>query len=96
MDLTAAPIELLDPTAERSPVHRPLAPPLADAPARVVLMDIRKPRGDVFLDELARGLRERGHEPVRASKPTFAKPAPPDLRRELAEQGDAVVVALAD
>jgi hypothetical protein len=96
VDVTAAPIELLDPTAERNPVGRPLAAPLADAPARIVLMDIRKPRGDVFLDELERRLRERGHDPVRAAKPTFTKPAPPDLRSELAEQGDAVVVALAD
>ena len=96
MDVTLATIELLDPTAERSPVARPLAAPLGDEPARVVLMDIRKPRGDVFIDELERRLRERGHDPVRASKPTFTKPASHDLRRELAEQGDAVVVALAD
>ena len=96
MDLTPDTIELLDPTPERSPVGLPLAAPLQDAPARVVLMDIRKPRGDIFLDELERCLRARGHDPVRASKPTFTRPAPPDLRRELAEQGDAVVVALAD
>jgi hypothetical protein len=96
VDVTLPTIELLDPTAERAPVGRPLAAALPHTPARVVLMDIRKPRGDVFLDELERLLRDRGHDPVRAAKPTFTKPAPPDLRRELAERGDAVVVALAD
>jgi hypothetical protein len=32
----------------------------------------------------------------RAAKPTFTKPAPPDLRREIAEHCDAVIEALAD
>jgi hypothetical protein len=94
VDLTT--IELLDPTAERAPLGRALAAPLGEGRRTVVLMDIRKPRGDVFLDELERLLNARGHAAVRAAKPTFAKPAPADLRHELAEQGDAVVVGLAD
>jgi hypothetical protein len=64
--------------------------------ARIALLDIRKPRGDVFLDELERLLRERGHEVERTAKPTFTKPAPADLRREIAERCDAVIEALAD
>lgn len=96
----AAPAEtlrILDPTAEREPGGRPLAPPLAAGePARIALLDIRKPRGDVFLDEIERLLAERGHTVERTMKPTFTKPAPPDVRREIAERCDAVIEALAD
>src|SRR5205807_879282 len=63
---------------------------------RLFELDIRKPRGDVFLDELDALLRERGHHVVRTAKPTFTKVAPPDLRREIAERCDAVIEALAD
>jgi hypothetical protein len=89
---------VLDPTGERDEATgRPLAAPLAaDRGARIALLDIRKPRGDVFLDELERRLRERGHAVRRTAKPTFTKPAPADLRREIAERCDAVIEALAD
>ena len=89
---------ILDPTAERDEATgRPLAEPLpADAGARIALLDIRKPRGDVFLDELERLLRERGHDVERTAKPTFTKLAPTDQRREIAERCDAVIEALAD
>ena len=88
-------MEILDPTAERDTApERPLA---ARGEARTIaLVDIRKPRGDVFLDELERLLRERGHDVVREAKPTFTKPAPQDLRREIATRCDAVIEALAD
>lgn len=90
-------IEILDPTAEREPGGRPLAEPLpAGVGARIALLDIRKPRGDVFLDELERLLANRGHQVERTAKPTFTKPAPPDLRREIASRCDAVIEALAD
>ena len=89
-------IELLDPTAERDPAGLPLAEPLGPGPARIALLDIRKPRGDVFLDELERLLAERGHSVFRTSKPTFTKPAPVDVRREIAERCDAMIEALAD
>lgn len=88
-------LTILDPTAERDPEGRPLAP-RAGAPARVALLDIRKPRGDVFLDELESLLRERGIEVLREAKPTFTKPAPLDLRRQIADRCDAVIEALAD
>ena len=89
---------ILDPTAERDEATgRPLAAALpAGTGARIALLDIRKPRGDVFLDEIERLLRERGHEVQRTAKPTFTKPAPADLRREIAEHCDAVIEALAD
>jgi hypothetical protein len=90
-----APLTILDPTAERDAApERPLAP--RGDPRTIALLDIRKPRGDVFLDELERLLRERGHDVLREAKPTFTKPAPQDVRREIAERCDAVIEALAD
>ena len=88
-------LTILDPTAERDAApERPLAD--RGQARTVALVDIRKPRGDVFLDELERLLRERGHEVVREAKPTFTKPAPVDLRHEISTQCDLVIEALAD
>jgi hypothetical protein len=93
MDLT-----ILDPTAETAPAGRSLASERLrrGVPATIALLDISKPRGDVFLDELERLLRDRGHAIIRAAKPTFTKPAPADLRAEIAARCDAVIEALAD
>jgi len=63
---------------------------------RIGLLDISKPRGDVFLDRLEEGLRRQGAQVLRYKKPTFTKPAPVDLRHEIAVHCDAVVEALAD
>ena len=60
------------------------------------LLDISKPRGDVFLDRLEGHLQERGANTKRYRKPTFTKPAPIDLRQQIASECDAVVEALAD
>jgi hypothetical protein len=91
-------MKILDPTAEREAAGRPLAEPrlTPGEPARIALLDIRKPRGDVFLDELEQLLQQRGHAVERTAKPTFTKPAPADVRREIAERCDAVIEALAD
>jgi hypothetical protein len=94
--MNEAGLELLDPTAEREATERRLAERLTGDGGRVALLDIRKPRGDVFLDELESLLRERGFEVERTAKPTFTKPAPADVRREIAERCDAVIEALAD
>jgi hypothetical protein len=88
-------VTILDPTREADDATRPLAP-RDKTPRTIALLDIRKPRGDVFLDELETLLRARGHEVVRTAKPTFTKPAPSDLRKEIAERCDAVIEALAD
>lgn len=89
-------LRILDPTHEHDAVAgRPLAVRAAP-PARVALLDIAKPRGDVFLDALEAALATRGAEVVRTAKPTFTKPAPADLRRQIAERCDAVIEALAD
>jgi hypothetical protein len=88
---------LLDPTGERRPSgrQRVARPPTLEG-RTVGLLDISKPRGDVFLDELERLLQGRGHTVVRTMKPTFTKTAPADLRAEILAHCDAVVVALAD
>jgi hypothetical protein len=89
--------ELLDPTSERQPAARPRAArPGSLQGLTVGLLDISKPRGDVFLDRLEELLEGRGVEVLRFRKPTFTKPAPPDLRQEVASRCEAVVEALAD
>jgi hypothetical protein len=87
----------LDPTGEQGLVRRPRAPrPAAREGLRVGLVDISKPRGDVFLDRLQARLAERGMRVARFAKPTFTKPAPIDLRHQIATQCDVVIQALAD
>jgi len=88
---------LLDPTSERVPAERQRADRLGALEGRTIgLLDIAKMRGDIFLDQLESRLAERGAKVIRFKKPTFTKPAPIDLRHEIAEQCDAVVEALAD
>lgn len=88
---------VLDPTAEQSPALRERVERLGSlAGVTVGLLDISKPRGDVFLDRVAERLTGLGAEVTRYAKPTFAKPAPADLRREIATRCDAVIEALAD
>jgi hypothetical protein len=88
---------LLDPTGERELAVRPRLPRLASlAGVTVGLLDISKPRGDVFLNRLEERLRGCGAAVLRYRKPTFTKPAPVDLRQEIAVNCGAVVEALAD
>ena len=88
---------LLDPTSEVEPSGRALVPRKASLEGLTIgLLDISKPRGDVFLDRLEEHLCQRGATVLRYIKPTFTKPAPVDLRHEIASQCDAVIEALAD
>lgn len=89
---------VLDPTSERSPLARArVARPVSLAGLTVGLLDISKPRGNVFLDRLSSLLSSRGvGSVVRYVKPTFTKPAPIDLRHEIAVTCDVVIEALAD
>ena len=90
-------VTLLDPTGERQPAERPHANRPTSVRGKVVgLLDISKPRGDVFLDRLAELLASEGATVKRYTKPTFTKPAPSDLRRRIAEECGAVIEALAD
>jgi len=88
---------LLDPTSERSPAQRERLPRLDTLEGKTVgLLDISKPRGDIFLNRLQLELEKRGARVERFSKPTFTKPAPVDLRHDIATRCDAVIEALAD
>jgi hypothetical protein len=88
---------LLDPTSERRVAERArLARPAALHGQVVGLLDISKPRGDVFLNQLELRLVEAGATVKRFKKPTFTKPAPVDLRHEIAAQCTLVIEALAD
>jgi hypothetical protein len=88
---------LLDPTGEKEPTARVRAPRLPGLPGKTIgLLDISKARGDVFLDRLAELLASRGARVERFRKPTFTKPAPIDLRRQIHTTCDGVIEALAD
>jgi hypothetical protein len=88
---------ILDPTSERTVAERQrLARPASLDGLTVGLLDISKPRGDVFLDRLEQRLVEVGANVKRYRKPTFTKPAPVDLRHEIATQCEVVIEALAD
>jgi hypothetical protein len=89
---------ILDPTDERVPIRRTLAPRPSNLDGVVALLDIAKPRGNVLLDQLEARLGERFPkiEVRRYTKPTFTKPAPEALRQTIRDEADAVVEALAD
>ena len=88
---------LLDPTAERSPTVRPRLPrPDALDGLTVGILDISKPRGDVFLDRLHERLSERGIDVRRYMKPTITRPAPLPLRQQIATEAQVVIEGLAD
>ena len=89
---------ILDPTDERVPVTRQLSPRTGEISGNVALLDISKPRGNVLLDRLEELLSSRapGITVNRYAKPTFTKPAPDTLRREILAGNDFVVEGLAD
>ena len=89
---------ILDPTDERAPIGRRRATRPDRLRGTLGIIDISKPRGDIFCDEVERLLHERLPELaiVRLRKPTFAKPAPADLRGEIGARCQALIQALAD
>ena len=89
---------ILDPTDERVPVARSITPRRGTVTGSVALLDIAKPRGNILLDRLQERLVERlpGVTVNRYAKPTFTKPAPDALRRDIAAANDFVIEALAD
>jgi hypothetical protein len=86
----------LDPTDEREPATRAVTARKREIGGTVGLLDISKARGNVFLDRIEDRLRDRGIATLRFRKPTFTKPAPIDLRKEIEEKCDYVIEALAD
>ena len=89
---------ILDPTDERVPVERQITARTGKISGVIGLLDIRKPRGNVLLDELQSLLATRFPEVEikRYEKPTFTKPAPNDLRLKISSECDFLVEALAD
>ena len=64
----------------------------------VTLLDISKAKGDYLLDRIEELLKERVKPKaiLRRKKPTFARPAPDDLRQQILKESDVVIEALAD
>jgi hypothetical protein len=88
---------LLDPTSERSPTLRPRLPrPDALDGLTVGILDIAKPRGDVFLKRLGERLAERGIAVRHYAKPTNARPAPVPLQQQIATEVNLVIEGLSD
>jgi hypothetical protein len=96
-DIVHSGLTVLDPTAEGHPAERELTLRHKTLTGLTVgLLDISKPRGNIFLDRVQEHLVELGVYVKRYAKPTFTKPAPVDLRHEIATTCDAVIEALAD
>ena len=90
-------MQILDPTGQLAQQPTPLAPRLDTLRGKTVcLLDISKPKGSFFLDEVERLAAEAGARVVRHVKPTFSRPAPAALAERIAEEADCVVEALAD
>jgi len=91
-------LTILDPTDETNPMVRALAPRPTTLTGTLGIIDISKPRGDVFCDELEILLHEQFPDlsVIRLRKPTFTKPSPHDLRLEIIRHCSGVIQALAD
>ena len=90
-------VNLLDPTSERSAATRArLEPPASLDGLTVGLLDISKPRGDVFLDHIEGRLVQDGLAVKRYRKPTVSKRAPQEIFDAISDECDIVVEALAD
>lgn len=88
----------LDPT-DSVAVPRRTAPRPPALDGRVItLLDISKAKGNHWLDRLEELLGERARPKaiVRLRKPTFARPAPAELRQQILASTDVLVEALAD
>lgn len=93
------PITLLDPTSELEAQERTLLPRLASLQGKTIgLLDISKPRGKEFLDEVERQLLALGIdiEIKRYQKPTFTRVAPVPLTQQISVECDALIEGLAD
>src|SRR5260370_23379877 len=83
---------IIDPTDERVPIRRTLAPRSDAIVGRVALLDIAKPRGNVLIDRLA----EHPQDPfpgIRCKpfpKPTLTNPTPYRLPPRIALHTDYI------
>jgi hypothetical protein len=90
--------EYLDPTDSVAVPRQTAARPTSLDGKVVTLLDISKAKGNHLLDRIEELLRERAQPKaiVRKRKPTFARPAPDELRREIVGATDVLIEALAD
>jgi hypothetical protein len=88
---------LLDPTGEHEIVARkkPVKPMTLDG-ITVGVLDIGKPRGDVFLDRFAERLTEIGVPVTRYAKPGPSRPAIIETRQKMLAETQVAVIGLAD
>ena len=87
----------LDPTAELALESRiPLPRRHSLVGLNVGLLDISKPRGNVFIARLDELLTQAGAIPRHYAKPTFTRIAPIELKQQIATECDVVIEALAD
>ena len=90
-------ISFRDPTAETASVLRERATPLDTVKGKTIaLMDIGKMRGDEFIDRLEQLCTERSIKTRRYKKPTNTRVAPREMIKDIAENCDAVIIALSD
>ena len=91
---------LIDPRDEAAAPRRSQAARLDSLAGKsLALLDISKPGGSVLLDRLETVLQNKYgvREVVREAKPTFAKPAPPEVIDRIRNANiQAVIEALAD
>jgi len=91
-------MRLVNPLNENAPVAASLAPRLSRLEGMTIaLLDISKPGGNIFLDRVEHRLlnERRVAAVIRVTKPTFAKPAPPESLEKI-RHADGVIEALAD
>lgn len=91
-------LTVLDPTAESEASGRTLLTRTLTSleGTTVALLDITKPRSDVFLDRVEELLVAEGAAVRRYRKESYTKPAAIDIRQEIARECNAVIEALAD
>jgi hypothetical protein len=93
-------VTLVNPLDETPRGDATIAPRLDSIQGKKIgLLDISKPGGRPFLNRVETLLKEKygAAEVVRFQKPTFTKPAPPDIvDRILKAQVQGVIEALAD
>ena len=96
--MTTESLVILDPTDEREPARRELTRRPESITGTIALLDISKPRGDVFLNRLESLIHERlpGIETKRYMKPTVSRPLPEEIRQAIRHEADFVIEALAD
>jgi hypothetical protein len=90
--------ELMDPTDSVAVPRKNASRPATLDGTVITLLDISKARGDHLLDRVEELLRERARPRaiLRRRKPTFARPAPDELRQAIVRESDLVIEALAD